>query len=129
MTVERGDECIWIGKRRIVYFASRTRRLEKEVNFSSSCSADYQHWTYLSPVSLPRFFFSLDIIRSSTTTIRSELNTRRIWSSYLGSSRLLLILTRIEITTLTTERITQFICLIFYQSIGLFQCLWYVLIS
>ncbi len=47
MTVER-ETNIWIGKRRIIYFASRTQRLEKEVNFSSSCSADYQHWTYLS---------------------------------------------------------------------------------
>jgi hypothetical protein len=129
MTVERGDECIWIGKRRIVYFASRTRRVEKEVNFSSSCSADYQHWTYLSPVSLP--FFSLDIVRSSTT-IRSELNTRRIWSFYLGSSRLLLILTRIYIYIYNdldywkNNSIHLFDILLIDR---LFQCLWYVLIS
>ena len=36
------------GEKRNIYFAFRTRRATREVNFSSSCSADYQHRTYLS---------------------------------------------------------------------------------
>jgi hypothetical protein len=88
MTVERQTN-VWIGKRRIIYFASRTQRLEKEVNFSSSCSADYQHWTYLS------LYMYCPIVNYYTKWTEHKANLIllfRVFSS-LSLSLLLLILT------------------------------------
>jgi hypothetical protein len=99
MTVERQTN-VWIGKRRIIYFASRTQRLEKEVNFSSSCSADYQHWTYLS------LYMYCPIVNYYTKWTEHKANLILLFRVFSSLSLSLFSYLFSHITTLTTERVT-----------------------